>query len=100
MLRVNNISFQYNHKTAVLKSFSFSLGAGRHLCVMGESGGGKSTLLKIIYGLLDVNSGELFWKEQQILGPVFHLVPGMEFFKYVAQDFDLMPYTSVSENIG
>ncbi|MFY0628834.1 MAG: ABC transporter ATP-binding protein [Flavobacteriaceae bacterium] len=100
MLKVNNISFQYNDKTTVLKDLSFTLDAGQHLCLMGESGSGKSTLLKAIYGLLDLNEGELFWKEQQILGPAHHLVPGMEFFKYVAQDFDLMPYTSVSENIG
>ena len=67
---------------------------------MGESGSGKSTLLKIIYGLFDIEKGTLFWKETQILGPKHHLIPGMAFFKYVAQDFDLMPYTSVSENIG
>lgn len=67
---------------------------------MGESGCGKSTLLKIIYGLLDVNKGTIFWKKTQILGPDYHLVPGMDFFKYVAQDFDLMPYTTVSENIS
>jgi len=67
---------------------------------MGESGSGKSTLLKAIYGLLDLTHGDIFWKKQQVLGPAHHLVPGMEFFKYVAQDFDLMPYTSVSENIG
>jgi ABC-type sulfate/molybdate transport systems ATPase subunit len=66
---------------------------------MGESGSGKSTLLKAIYGVLDLKKGTLFWKETQILGPKKHLVPGMEFFKYVAQDFDLMPYISVSENI-
>tara|TARA_B100001059_G_C17571456_1_gene445157 strand:- start:225 stop:440 length:216 start_codon:yes stop_codon:yes gene_type:complete len=66
---------------------------------MGESGSGKSTLLKIIYGLLDVKSGSLFWKDQQILEPSFHLVSGMEFFKYVPQNFDLMPFTTVSENI-
>ena len=35
----------------------------------------------------------------EVLGPKHHLVPGMDFIKYVAQDFDLMPYTSVSENI-
>ena len=67
---------------------------------MGESGCGKSTLLKAIYGLIDMNEGELFWNEIQILGPKYHLVPGMEFFKYVPQNFDLMPYTSVAENIS
>lgn len=83
----------------VLDNFNFNIKEGEHLCVMGESGCGKSTLLKAIYGLLDVNKGTIFWKDHQVLGPEFHLVPGMDFFKYVAQDFDLMPYISVSENI-
>jgi iron(III) transport system ATP-binding protein len=99
MLVVNNISFGYSKKKVVLNNFNFTLHEGAHLCVMGESGCGKSTLLKTIYGLLNLNSGDIFWKENEILGPKFHLVPGMDFIKYVAQDFDLMPYISVSENI-
>ena len=61
---------------------------------------GKSTLLKIIYGLFDCDEGVLFWKENQILGPKYHLVPGMPFMKYLAQDFDLMPFITVGENVG
>ena len=99
MLKVNTISFGYSKKKIVLDNFTFTLKEGEHLCVMGESGCGKSTLLKAIYGLLDLKKGEIFWKENQVLGPKFHLVPGMDFFKYVAQDFDLMPYISVAENI-
>ena len=100
MLKVSNISFEYAPKKEVLTDISFTLGEGQHLCVMGESGSGKSTLLKAVYGLLDLKKGSINWKNQEILGPAFHLVPGMSFFKYVAQDFDLMPYTSVAENIG
>jgi iron(III) transport system ATP-binding protein len=99
MLRVNNISFNYKINKPVLKGFNLSITAGEHLCVMGESGCGKSTLLKAIYGLVDLNKGEIFWKDEQVFGPKKHLVPGFESFKYVAQDFDLMPYISVSENI-
>ena len=99
MLQVNNISFTYPSKEKTLQNINFTLQKGEHLCIMGESGCGKSTLLKIVYGLLDVDKGNLFWNDIQILGPEHHLVPGMEFFKYVAQDFDLMPFTSVSENI-
>lgn len=99
MLQVNHLSFQYVAKKNVLKNIHFSLKKGEHLCIMGESGCGKSTLLKLIYGLLDATEGTIFWNSTPVLGPKFHLVPGMKFFKYVAQDFDLMPYTSVSENI-
>ena len=99
MLTINNISFAYSKKKTVLENINFTLKKGEHLCIMGESGCGKSTLLKIIYGLLDLPKGEIFWDKEPILGPEFNLVPGFKNFKYVAQDFDLMPYISVSENI-
>ena len=99
MLIISNLFFQYQTKKPVLKDISFQLKKGEHLCVMGESGCGKSTLLKAVYGLLNLNKGTIFWDDTKVLGPKHHLVPGMDFIKYVAQDFDLMPYTSVSENI-
>jgi len=100
MLIVTNVSIGYQSEKQVLQNLSFTLTAGEHLCVMGKSGCGKSTLLKAVYGLLDVKKGAIGWKGQEVLGPSAHLIPGMKFFKYVAQDFDLMPYTSVSENIA
>ena len=99
MLKIKDISFSYQ-ETKVLDQISFSLKKGNHIAVMGESGSGKSTLLKAIYGLLHLDSGEIFWHEQKVLGPNFNLVPGEKYMKYVAQDFDLMPFTSVAENIG
>ncbi|MCG1035017.1 ABC transporter ATP-binding protein [Polaribacter sargassicola] len=99
MLKIESISFSYHKNKPVLNDFNFTLQQGEHLCIMGESGCGKSTLLKVIYGLIDLNKGKIFWKDTQILGPEHFLVPGFKNFKYVAQDFDLMPYISVSENI-
>ncbi|WP_233901521.1 ATP-binding cassette domain-containing protein, partial [Tenacibaculum piscium] len=99
MLQVNNITFEYSEEKIILKNINFTLQKGEHLCVMGASGCGKSTLLKALYGLLDLKSGTIFYNDFQILGPEYYLVPGVDFFKYVAQDFDLMPFTSVSENI-
>jgi len=100
MLRVQQISFSYLENTPILKDISFEIPQGTHVSIIGESGCGKSTLLKLIYGLHDLDKGEIFWNDEQILGPAFHLVPGFERMKYVAQDFDLMPYTTVAENIG
>ncbi|WP_452230491.1 ABC transporter ATP-binding protein [Lacinutrix sp. MEBiC02404] len=99
MLTVNKLTFSYN-KTPVLKDISFSVKPGEHLSIIGESGSGKSTLLKVIYGEYDVLKGSIFWKDKEILGPEYNLVIGYDFMKYVAQEFDLMPFISVEENIG
>ncbi len=99
MLQVKNISFSYN-KATVLKAITFSLKRGEHLSIIGESGSGKSTLLKLLYGEYDLNEGHIFWKDEEILGPKFNLVVGYDFIKYVAQEFDLMPFTSVEDNVG
>lgn len=99
MLKVKNLHFGYSSKKLVLENFNLSLKKGEHLCVMGESGCGKSTLLKAIYGLVDLKEGSVLWGNQEVLGPASELVPGFKKFKYVAQDFDLMPFISVKENI-
>ncbi|WP_282134955.1 ABC transporter ATP-binding protein [Seonamhaeicola maritimus] len=99
MLQVKNISFRYKEEP-VLKNIDFSVNVGEHLSIIGESGSGKSTLLKLLYGEFDLNEGEIFWNGKQILGPAYNLVVGYDFMKYVAQEFDLMPFTSVAENVG
>lgn len=99
MLQVKNISFSYTTETTI-SSVDFVLDKGQNLAIIGESGCGKSTLLKLIYGLYDLDQGEIFWNENQVLGPKFHLVPGMSYMKYLAQDFDLMPFITVAENVG
>jgi ABC-type sulfate/molybdate transport systems ATPase subunit len=99
MLVAKNISFSYLDEST-LQNISFSVKKGTHLAVIGESGCGKSTLLKLIYGLYDLDEGQIFWKHTEVLGPKFHLIPGMPFMKYLAQDFDLMPFITVSENVG
>ncbi|TWO31588.1 ABC transporter ATP-binding protein [Seonamhaeicola sediminis] len=99
MLQVKNISFGYNKKK-VLKNIDFTINTGEHLSIIGESGSGKSTLLKLLYGEYDLNEGEIFWNKTKILGPAFNLIVGYDFMKYVAQEFDLMPFTTVAENIG
>ncbi len=99
MLSVKNISFSYTDKR-IIHEVSLALEKGKCLAVIGESGCGKSTLLQLVYGLYDLDEGQIFWNETKVLGPKFHLIPGMEKMKYLAQDFDLMPYITVAENVG
>lgn len=99
MLQVKNLSFAYK-KQNILESINFKVKAGEHLSIIGESGCGKSTLLKLLYGTYDLNEGQIFWKNEEILGPKHNLIIGPEYMKYVAQEFDLMPFITVAENIG
>jgi len=99
MLSIKNISFSYK-KSQILSGISLHVKQGDYLAIVGESGSGKSTLLKLIYGEYDLDEGKILWNGSAVLGPKDKLVVGHGFMKYVAQEFDLMPFTTVSENIG
>ncbi len=99
MLKLDQISFAYNSKP-VLENINLEIEPGEHVALMGESGCGKSTLLKLIYGLISPNNGKIFWDDQEVKGPLYNLIPGEPFMKYLSQEFDLMPYTTVRENVA
>mgnify|MGYP000597284167 CR=1 FL=1 len=99
MLELNTISFTYIDQP-VIKELSCVVHQGQNISVIGESGCGKSTLLKLIYGLYDLDSGTINYDGNPILGPKYNLIPGEDYIKYLAQDFDLMPYITVEENVG
>ncbi|SDR88082.1 ABC-type Fe3+/spermidine/putrescine transport systems, ATPase components [Gillisia sp. Hel1_33_143] len=98
MLQLKNVSFSYD-KTPILKNINLKIEKGQNVSIIGASGCGKSTLLQLIYGLHHTD-GIITWNGKELLGPTFNLVPGEDFIKYLAQDFDLMPPLSVQENVG
>lgn len=100
MLEIKNVSYAYTAKKTILKNINFTVKKGEYIALLGESGCGKSTLLELIYGLMDIEEGEIIFENKKLLGPKYHLVPGHPFMKYLAQDFSLMPFTTVAENVG
>jgi len=84
----------------ILNDVFFSLAQGEHLAILGASGSGKSTLLHLIYGLLPLEHGSIYWGKKKLMGPAHHLVPGEPFMKLLSQELDLMPFISVAENIA
>jgi ABC-type Fe3+/spermidine/putrescine transport system ATPase subunit len=99
MLEIKNISYTYIDEP-VIENVSFTIEKGQNIAIIGESGCGKSTLLKLIYGLYNLDNGEINYYDQGIFGPKYNLIPGEDYIKYLAQDFDLMPYITVEENVG
>ena len=84
MIKINNISFGYTEKT-VLENFSMSIGENEKICLFGESGCGKTTLLRLILGLEKPQKGEI--------------IKGSYKASVVFQENLLLPFKSVLENI-
>ena len=72
---------------------------GEILAVVGKSGSGKTTLFKCIYGLEDLQQGEVLLDNEKILGPAYNLIPGHEEMKLVSQEFYVLDNHTVEENI-
>jgi ATP-binding cassette subfamily B protein RaxB len=59
-IELRNVSFRYGeHDPWVLRDVNLHIGAGSCACIVGRSGGGKTTLLKLILGLLQPTEGEI-----------------------------------------
>jgi zinc transport system ATP-binding protein len=86
ILKADKISFSYNGEGPTLKDISFSLFSGESLGVLGPNGGGKTTLMKIIVGLLRADSGELFFEGKA--SNDYKNYP-FELFSYVPQNSEL-----------
>ncbi|MEE3490416.1 ABC transporter ATP-binding protein [uncultured Methanobrevibacter sp.] len=65
LFEVNNISFDYDGEE-IFSNISFSIDKGDVLCILGPNGTGKTTLIKCLNGLHDINSGEILINGQNI----------------------------------
>lgn len=65
MLTLENIGFETNDKI-VFKNLSITLGLASALIITGKNGCGKSSLLKIIAGIYEINHGKILWNNKDI----------------------------------
>lgn len=100
LLEVKNLYFNYQTNEPLFQNLNLKVDEGQIIALAGESGCGKSTLLSLIYGLIDWQNGEIFFDGEKLLGPKGNLVPGEAKMKFVAQNYDLMPYATVADNVG
>ena len=59
MIEVKNLTFSYDQSTVAVDDASFSVQAGSYTTIIGRNGSGKSTVAKLIAGLLEKKSGEI-----------------------------------------
>lgn len=77
----------------VLGPISFDVAAEEFVCVVGPTGCGKSSLIRVLAGLLPPTSGFTFFGDETIEGP-------MESLAIMFQDANLMPWRTVLDNIA
>jgi len=97
MLELRNIELQRRHP--VLKDINLTFEEGKIYGIIGKSGAGKTSLLKIAAGLMERTSGEVYFENKRLPGPTEKLLPGHDDIQLVNQDFALDPYHTVEENV-
>ena len=101
MIEFNNVSKTYDNGTAALKNVSLKINDGEFVFVVGSSGAGKSTFLKIIMREQVPNSGTVVINDYNLNKikkrdiPKFRRTMGIVF-----QDFRLIPNMTVYDNVA
>jgi len=99
VLVVNKVSHRFS-KNVALNDISFDCKAGEVTCLIGHSGCGKTTLLRLIAGLLPLQSGEIALNGSTIASPSLMLPPELRSVGMVFQEGALFPHMSVVDNVA
>jgi iron(III) transport system ATP-binding protein len=97
-LRVDSISKNFQNKN-ILNNVSLSLYPGEVLCLLGDSGCGKTSLLRIIAGLDKYFYGEILINEEIVSSANIYISPDKRPISMLFQDYALFPHMTVEENI-
>jgi ABC-type sulfate/molybdate transport systems ATPase subunit len=93
------ISISKSFDKPILEKVDLKIKEGETHVVMGKSGEGKSTLLKILAGLTAADNGKILFDGIELDNPEEVLVAGHEELAYVAQNFNLLHHRTVLENL-
>lgn len=86
IIKVNDLSKQYLEGDVILKGVNLDIEKGEVVSIIGPSGGGKSTLLRCLIGLEEIDSGNIEVPDKKKMGMVF-------------QSFNLFPHKTAIQNI-
>ena len=95
MLELRNINKAFVGKQ-ILTNFSLSIPEKQILAIVGPSGGGKTTLLRMLAGLETIDSGEIYYNGESL---AIDELEKRNLLGFVFQDFQLFPHLSVLDNL-
>ncbi len=83
----------------VLDDLDLRLAPGEIVCLLGESGSGKSTILRTAAGLQRITSGEIRINDEVVSSPTVHVPPEQRGIGLMFQDFALFPHLTLLGNV-
>ena len=95
MLELKNISKKFKDRQ-ILSDFNLTVEKNKILAIVGPSGGGKTTLLRMLAGLEKIDSGEIIYNGESLL---IDELEKRNLLGFVFQDFQLFPHLTVLENL-
>ncbi len=81
----------------ILSGISFTQYPLEKIAIAGETGSGKTSLLKMIAGLVQPDSGEIVFDTKKVTGPDDQLVPGHPEIAYLSQQYDLPKFLRIEQ---
>lgn len=97
IITFKNVYKSYDEKE-ILSDFNLDINKGEFVTVIGSSGSGKTTTLKLINGLLKADKGEIIVKGENISNT--DIIKLRRDIGYVIQDIGLFPHMTVGKNIS
>ena len=98
ILKIENLSLSYKDQE-VLKNINLSLDLGERVSILGESGSGKSSLLRCKAGFENINNGKISLKNEIVSSETFLLPTEKRGVGMVVQEKALFPHLTVKKNI-
>ena len=98
LLSIKNLHKEFDRNT-ILKGINLKLNKGEVIVIIGPSGGGKSTLLRCLNGLEDIQGGEIYLGGKLLQKNAKDISSMRQKIGMVFQSYDLFPHKTVLENI-
>ncbi|MCQ4159167.1 ABC transporter ATP-binding protein [Roseomonas sp. GC11] len=98
-LEIQGVRHSYGSR-AVLRGVDLSVAPGEILCILGPSGDGKTTLLRLVAGLEALQAGRILIAGQVVAEPGREVPPEGRHAGFVFQDYALFPHLTVAGNVA